>query len=451
MQFDAGLTGEAATLARQHGEMLARLPATVHAFVLVELQKWPLLFGPEQRYQRALLEHLSRLPRRELDEAASGIGRIEMDAAVNRLGERNPARFQDDAQALLRKRGLIVAWRGEVDGFFRNVDPVLEAQLYPADAPRRLVVQLYGSGITVQREQLWSRFKRAGVRVPLNLEGTNGTEEFLEALFGARQPGRRAPAIFAAATESAPLDAWLIESHEALHALCETTGGKDGETSAGSLTGLSYDRLRAYRDDLTRALNRKIQSGVESPQAFAAYARSLQIVPPAGALLYSADVLLAFIRDVLLTGNGTLLMNNTFVEWAAVQALRRAQPRILVTRFGVRDRLKPFSSMVLFSQRRASDHIPVVQDPVGSFIDVEQLSYYVWLNAEKNPAYRKKTLYLFLAEGVDEMLAIRSDRPSATASGLAAARLSDVYATMAHWLGVSVPDQSGRPIIALTS
>ncbi len=418
MQFDAGLTGEAATLARQHGEMLARLPATVHAFVLVELQKWPLLFGPEQRYQRALLEHLSRLPRRELDEAASGIGRIEMDAAVNRLGE---------------------------------VDPVLEAQLYPADAPRRLVVQLYGSGITVQREQLWSRFKRAGVRVPLNLEGTNGTEEFLEALFGARQPGRRAPAIFAAATESAPLDAWLIESHEALHALCETTGGKDGETSAGSLTGLSYDRLRAYRDDLTRALNRKIQSGVESPQAFAAYARSLQIVPPAGALLYSADVLLAFIRDVLLTGNGTLLMNNTFVEWAAVQALRRAQPRILVTRFGVRDKLKPFSSMVLFSQRRASDRIPVVQDPVGSFIDVEQLAYYVWLNAEKNPAYRKKTLYLFLAEGVDEMLAIRSDRPSATASGLAAARLSDVYATMAHWLGVSVPDQSGRPIIALTS
>src|SRR4030088_2291502 len=158
MQFDAGLTGEAGTLARQHGEMLARLPATVHVFVLVELQKWPMLFGPEQRYQRALLEHLSRVPRRELDEAASGIGRIEMEAAVNRLGERNPARFQDDAQALLRKRGLVVAWRGEVDGFFRKVDPALEAQLYPADAPRRLVVQIYGSGIAVQREKLWSRF-----------------------------------------------------------------------------------------------------------------------------------------------------------------------------------------------------------------------------------------------------------------------------------------------------
>jgi hypothetical protein len=447
MQFTAGLTGEAATLAREHGEVLARLPATVHAFILVELQKWPLLFGPEQRYQRALLEHLSSLARRGLDQAVAGIGRIEADAGANRLGERNPARFQDDAQALLRKRGLSVAWRKEVDELFQKIDPALERQLYPPDAPRRLVVQIYGSGIAVQREKLWSRFTGGGLRVPLNLEGTNGTEQFLLELFGTREHGRIAPALLAGAIESAPFETWLIESHEALHALCDAKGGG---TSTGSLTGLSYDRLRPYRDDLTRALNRKIQSGVESPQAFAAYARSLQIVPPAGTLLYSADVLLAFVRDVLLTGNGTLVMNNTFVEWAAVQALRRAQPRILVTRFGVRDRLKPFSSMVLFSQPRASDRIPIAQDPIGSFVDVEQLSYYVWLNAEKNPAYRNKTLYIFLAEGVDEMLAIRSDVP-ATPSRLAPARLSDVCATMAHWLGVPVPDRSGRPIAALVS
>ena len=59
MQFTAALIGEAATLARTHAETLARLPATVHAFILVELQKWPTLFQAEQRYQRALLEHLS--------------------------------------------------------------------------------------------------------------------------------------------------------------------------------------------------------------------------------------------------------------------------------------------------------------------------------------------------------------------------------------------------------
>src|SRR5262245_65870261 len=109
--------------------------------------------------------------------------------------------------------------------------------------------------------------------------------------------------------------------------------------------------------------------------------------------------------------------------------------------FGVRDRLKPFSSMVLFSQPRASYRIPVSQDPAGSFIDVEQLCYYVWLNAEKNPAYRGRTLYLFLAEDVDEMLAIRPDAQPASAARPAPARLADVHATMAQWLGL--PSSTG--------
>src|SRR5262245_11445781 len=443
MQFTATLIGDAATLARTHGETLSHLPATVHAFILVELQKWPTLFQPEQRYQRALLEHLSGLPKSALDSATAGVARIEGQAGVNKVTDRHPVGFQDAAQALLRQRGLQVAWRSEIDGFFRTIDPALEAQLYPADAPRRLVVQIYGSGIAVQRDKLWRRFKGAGVRVPLNLEATSGTELFLRQLLGA-PAGGGAPALLGTASPSSPLDTWLIESHEALHGLFATEQTK---SSGAAPTGLSYDRLRQYRDDLTRALNSKIQSGVESPQAFAAYARSLQIAPPAGALLYSADVLIAFVRDVLLTGNGTLLMNNTFVEWAAVQALKRAQPRILITRFGVRDKLRPFSSMVMFSQPRPSDQLPSVQDPAGSFVDVEQLAYYVWLNAEKTPAYRAKTLYLFLAEGVDEMLAIRSDRPAASASGLPPASLSDVHATMAHWIGATaaVPP-SAHPI-----
>jgi len=431
VQFNAELSGDAAALARTHSEVLARLPATVSAFIFVELQKWPLLFPPEQQYQRALLGHLSRIAPGELEQSTAGITRIETEAGVARLGDRNPARFQDDAQAVLRKRGLFVPWRTEVDALFQTINPALEAQLYPADSPRRLIVQIYGREIAVERTKLWRRFASTGLRVPLQLDGATDTDRFLAALFGAADDHRPMPALLDAA--------WIIEAHQALHALCETQTDR-------ALTGLSYDRLRSFRDDLTRTLNSKIQSGVESPQAFAAYARSLRINPAPGALLHADDVLLAFVRDVLLTGNGTMIVNNTFVEWAAAQALRRAQPRVLVTRFGVRDKLKPFSSMIMFSQARPTDHLPVVQDPAGSFIDVEQLSYYVWVNAEKNPAYRKKTLYLFLAEGVDEMLAIGPEMPGQPAVAVSAARLSDVCATMAQWLGVPIPNGGGRPI-----
>ena len=446
MQFDAALIGDAATLAHEHKAMLERLPSTVHAFVLVELQKWPTLFEPERRYQRALLEHLSRLPPPALLQAVGGIARVEADANLDRSSGGDPGRFQDQAQALLRKRRLVPEWRKEVDAFFQTVGPLVEAQLYPADAPRRLVVQLYGNDIAIQADRLWSRFKGTGVRVPLKFDAPRERGEFVAALFGGQ-----GAALFAAARDSAgftPLDAWIIEAHQVLHDLCADSTTPD--RAVGSVTGLSYDRLREYRDNLSRALYSKIRSGVESPQAFAAYARSVNISPGAGTLLNSADILQAFVRDVLLTGNGTLFVNNTFVEWAAVQALKRAQPRILVTRFGVRDRLKPFSSLLLFSQPRPSDQLPT-KDPAGSFIDVEQLSYYIWLNAEKSPAYRNKTLYLFLAEGADEMLAIRSGAPVGSAPVLPAASLSDVCATMARWMGVPVPGLSGRAIAPLVA
>ena len=450
MQSDAKVSGEGATLAAEHKELLGRLPATVHAFILAELHKWPVLFAPEQRYQRALLRHLSGLPAAELAKASGGIARIEADAGISRLSRRDPARLQEDAQGLLRKRRLVALWRKEIDGFFQQIDPALETQLYPSDAPRRLVVQIYGAGIAVQAGNLWSRFKDAGTRIPLKLEATAEPQAFLGALFGRSSEADRSPELISAAARAglSAADCWIVESHQALHDLLDESSGPEQRPSR-SFTGVSYDRLRAYRDELMRSLYSKILSGVESPQAFAAYARSLKVAPGTDALVTSSEAVQAFVRDVFLTGNGTLFVNNTFAEWATVQALRRAQPRVLVTRFGVRDKLKPFSSLLLFSQPRASDQIPMIEDPVGSFVDVEQLSYYVWLNAEKGPAYRNKTLYLFLAEGIDEMLAIRSDKTESSVGP--PSTLADICATMIRWLDLPAASGAGQPIASLVS
>jgi hypothetical protein len=196
-------------------------------------------------------------------------------------------------------------------------------------------------------------------------------------------------------------------------------------------------------------LYKKVVAGVSGPQELAAYARELDVPLPEGALLHADDVVRAFARDVLLGGNAALLVNNTFVEWAAVQALKRAEPRLLVARFGVRDKMKAFSSLLLFASPRPTDQVPVLEDPFGSFVDVEQLSYYVWLNAEKSAAYRGRTLYLLLAEGVDEMLAIRSGAAGPVPRELPAASLTDVAATMATWLDVPQGAPSGQAIAPL--
>jgi len=444
MKLEGRLTGDAATLGKAHAPMLERLPATFHASILIELEKWPTLFDAERAYQRALLQHLAGLTAPDRERLFTAVARVEVDAGIAAITTRAPGAFQDEAQAVLRKRRLLPRWRQDVDAVFQAIQPAIDAALHPSDGPTRLVVQIYASSIAVKVEQLWSRFGGTGVRVPLTLAGAGGSEAFLRGVFGG---AGGAPSLIAAAGSrpgATPLDAWIIESNEALHACTDGPSAGQGAPPATS-TGLSYDRLRGYRDDLTKALYEKIQTGVESPQAFAAYARSLRIAPRPGALRHAPDVVQAFVRDLFLTGNGTLFVNNTFVEWGAVQAIRRAQPRLLVTRYGVRDKMKPFSSLLLFSQPRASDQIPDIEDPVGSFIDVEQLAHYVWLNAEKSPAYRQRTLHVLLAEGIDEMLVIRAGAGSAVGARLPAASLADVGATMAQWLGVPSPTP-GRPI-----
>jgi len=60
---------DAASLLRQHRDLLARLPVTFRAFIGVEAEKWPTLFAPEQAYLRALLESVARWTSLELVDA----------------------------------------------------------------------------------------------------------------------------------------------------------------------------------------------------------------------------------------------------------------------------------------------------------------------------------------------------------------------------------------------
>ena len=259
--------------------VLARLPATVHAFILVELQKWPLLFGPEQRYQRALLEHFSRLPGPELDQAAAGIARIEAEAGANRLSDRNPGTIPGrGAGAAATSADWLSPGVRRSTGSSRHRPGAGGTALSRRCAP------------PPGRPALWQRHRSPAREA---VEPVQGRRRACAAEPGGRQRNRTrfSRRCLARASMAAPRRRCLAT---ASRVGCRSTPGSSnrtrrftpcatrqaGGTSAGPLTGLSYDRLRTYRDDLTRALNSKIQSGVESPQAFAAYARSLQIAPP---------------------------------------------------------------------------------------------------------------------------------------------------------------------------
>ena len=93
MRFEARLTGEASTLARPHAPTLERLPATFHASILIELEKWTTLFAAERAYQRALLEHLTGLPAAERERLFAAVARVEVEAGCDRIATQGPGRL----------------------------------------------------------------------------------------------------------------------------------------------------------------------------------------------------------------------------------------------------------------------------------------------------------------------------------------------------------------------
>jgi hypothetical protein len=80
---------------------------------------------------------------------------------------------------------------------------------------------------------------------------------------------------------------------------------------------------------------------------------------------------------VLTEGSGTQIYSTTFVQWAARELLRRAQPLTLLARFA--PRLKEQSIKDLLAQERQKPPL----DPEGSLRDGDMGAYYTWLNQQR--------------------------------------------------------------------
>ena len=114
----------------------------------------------------------------------------------------------------------------------------------------------------------------------------------------------------------------------------------------------------------------------------------------------TADPVLNRFQVSLLTeGSGTQVFSTSFVQWAAREAWRRAQPVTLLARFAPRQREKPMNELLAELQRRPE------LDPQGSLIDADMGAYYTWINQQRlSDADRSSFLVWF--EDHSEALAI---------------------------------------------
>ena len=84
----------------------------------------------------------------------------------------------------------------------------------------------------------------------------------------------------------------------------------------------------------------------------------------------------------------------------------QARPSVAIVSFGIRNRIKPFSSLLIYADQDAANPIPTQMDTLGTYVDLEIFYQYIWQEFEKYAEYRQNTAYLFAGEGMDELLAI---------------------------------------------
>ena len=198
----------------------------------------------------------------------------------------------------------------------------------------------------------------------------------------------------------------------------------------------SYEALEPYRKRLMQEVRRGGGGAAGPRSAPTQRAPEADEDPGVGRGNWRSDAILAeFARAILLSGNGTLLINNTFVEWATMQAVRRARPSVAMVGFGIRNKVKPFSSLLIYADQETTESNPIADGMLGSYVDLEVFYQYIWQEFGKYAEYRTNTAYLFVGDGMEEMLVVAPpDFGLLNAAG--PLKLTAVFQSLKDWLGV---------------
>ncbi|MBM3785478.1 MAG: hypothetical protein FJW30_14020 [Acidobacteria bacterium] len=342
-----------------------RIPVSFSTFFFDQIKDGSTLFPAEADYYERLFTLIDALPAAEFDALFAPLRAIETKMGINEKTWPRRA-FTLDQVDFLNRNPHYAEWRGEVAGLFSKLDPVLDDQTRRKGRPR-LVLVVSPPELPVGPDRLWT--KLGGRRVMLS---------------SPLDPSAHFASILAEKARQ-PYDHWLIQA------------GREFNAAAGTVA-LDYEALAAYRQELMDEVRQIVEKEqVRGPRELGVRLR--QIKPAAN----NDPIMAEFTRSVLLAGNGTLLINNTFVEWATVQAVRRARPSLLVASFGIRNKMKPFSSLLIYADQEKSSVIPTQGDMLGTYVDLEMFYLYIWQEFEKYAEYVRNTVFVFAAGGMDEV------------------------------------------------
>lgn len=238
----------------------------------------------------------------------------------------------------------------QIDAYRRAAQALLAVPLDETPQKDRLVIVVVGKDATAPSPQLFRKLTPHGVTLH-NLQWTPETPRQLHAAL--QQHG---------GSESAPYTRWYID------------GGEPWPHDAAAVDLLSYAQLRPVRENVLERMNRFTQGGPGGAEGMRSMLERLTSAESGADAVTHDPLMQHFMTMLFVEGSGTQIYSTSFVQWAARETLRRAQPEQLLVRFAPRQRQRTLNQ--LFD---AATNVEV-PDPEGSLRDADIAAYYILLD-----------------------------------------------------------------------
>jgi hypothetical protein len=327
-------------------EILRQLPLAFVPLLLAEVIAYDSKFPAERREVDAQFAFMGALSPQRRKEVMARFERLILSRALEEVDwVRHPGEFSERLSAHLWTTSQVADFRTAAVEF---LDTVRAAIPPPEPLIPRLSVVVLGQGVTESSYPLFRKLRRQGTYFT-QVNPANGLRRLMQ------QAAARAE------KHPIPFAHWYID------------GGAPASPQPAGVEVLAYRQLDPVRDAVVAKMRSLIRAGAGTEARGSAL---MQLTPEDVGLKGEgqARVLNHFKVTVLAEGSGVQFFSTTFVQWAAREVLRRAQPVTLLARFAPRLTERSMNETLM-----GVGSSPVF-DPQGALVDADMAAYYTWLN-----------------------------------------------------------------------
>lgn len=363
----------------EHLDLFREMPTPFLALLLRELIAWDWKFPAERKELDRQFTYLNSVSPEQRKSLFAPFVNLQLSDELEAMDWVNePAAFSEKLSAHLWATHQIDSFRKAAVDFFAKVSASLPDEPPPV---RRLSIVTLGRGVQGNKYPLFRKLRPYGTYFR-QVTAPDGFQTLIDAV------NTRAGA------QKEAFAHWYVD-------------GNALEQASHDITCVSYGALTPIRARLQQRMLQIFSSGT-GPEAFRSMLARMQ-PEDLGMNENGNPVLSRFELSLLTEGSGTQIFSTTFVQWAAREALRRAQPVTLLARFAMRQRERPMNE--LLTEARGKPEF----DPQGSVIDADMGAYYTWLNQQRL-AGADQASFLGWFEGGTEAVAIGPKFKRATVS-----------------------------------